>query len=681
MSAKTQAEPTAELFIELRCEELPARYVLHAVNGLRDNLVASLKTIPHGAVRVWATPRRIAVAIADVAAGRERTEKLMTGPSAKVAQRDGAWTKAAMGFARGKGVDVESLQIVDSPRGPVVAARVTSGGERTTDLVAASIEASVLGIDFGRAMRWGSGTVRWARPIHGVVALYDGAVIPCTVAGIASGDSTVGHRLFPTPFSVTSADEWAATLLAHRVVADRDIRRAQVVKQLEAAGAALGATVGEMALVDEVVDLVEWPSVVTATFTDDLLELPSRLLVESMGVHQRVFPLFRDGGLLNQFLVVSNHPFAATDPDCADTIARGNVKVLAARFNDAKFFYSEDRKLSLAEHASGLSKMRWVRDGGTMADKQARVSTLAETLAPRFGADTALAARAGALCKSDLLSQMVGEFSELQGHVGMLLARHDGEPEAVAKAIEEHYLPRFSSDAPPATAVGRATAAADRIDTLAGCFHLGLKPKGSADPLGLRRAAVGLLAILLDSRVRVQLPDLLGEGQHPASPALLSFVVARLRAVMIERYPTDIVDAVLACGDRDAVALEGRAKAMAALSETEAYGPLKETFKRLANITRDHDSTTYSADALVEDAERALHQALSDTRHAAQAHTDAGEFAAALDVLSGLKAPVDQLFLDVMVMDEDLTVRANRLSLVSAVGAQFRQIADFKHLS
>jgi glycyl-tRNA synthetase beta chain len=276
---------------------------------------------------------------------------------------------------------------------------------------------------------------------------------------------------------------------------------------------------------------------------------------------------------------------------------------------------------------------------------------------------------------------MVGEFPELQGHVGKLLARHDGEEEAVAVAIEEHYLPRFSGDDTPATPAGRAAAAADRIDTLTGCFHHGLKPKGSADPLGLRRAAVGLVALLLASGTRVQLDALLGESELDGGDALLDFVVARLRNNMMERHATDVVDAVLATGDRDPVALEGRAAAMSALSQTPDFEPMKQTFKRLANITRDHESTDYDADALAEPAEQALHAALEEVRAAAAASAAAGDFSGALARLSALKSPVDALFDAVMVMAEDPTVRANRLGLLASVGAAFRDIADFKQLS
>lgn len=676
----------AELFIEIRCEELPARFVERAVTGLASAVQGLLKGIEHGTVRTWATPRRVAVAVADVAAGRPVEEQLVTGPPERAAFRDGAPTKVAAGFARGRGVSVDSLEIVEGPRGRVVAARVTTGGERTPDLIAAGLEAAVLGIDFPKTMRWSSGA--WARPIHGVIALYDGVVIDCSVAGVQAGNTTVGHRLTPGPVEVQGSHNYADQLHAVHVVADRTQRRAEIERQLGEAAEAEGAEVGALELIDEVVDLVEWPQVVTAEFSAELLTLPPRLLVESMGVHQRVFPLFRDGALTNRFLVVSNHPYAAADPECAATIATGNTKVLAARFHDAKFFYAEDRKQSLEAHGADLTGMQWIRKAGTMAEKTARVGELAAALAPIIGASPAVAARAGALAKADLATQMVGEFPELQGHVGRLLAELDGEPSGVPLAIEEHYLPRFSGDQLPTTKAGTATALADRLDTLLHCFRLGLKPKGSADPLGLRRAAGGLVTIVLQSGLRIELDALIQQGDTEALSAddrqeLVAFIVARARAQLRDTYATDLVDAVLATQDTDLVTIEARCAAMTALAGEADYDALKTTFKRVANITRDlpDGATNYSADALAEDSERALHEAFVAVRDSAAERARAADFHGALADLRSLKPAVDTFFDSVMVMVEDDDLRAARQGLLAAIAGAFRQVADFKHLN
>ena len=698
------------LFIELRCEELPARFVRVAEIGVRDAILNLLGGVERGAVRTWATPRRIAVSIEGLAAQRPEEITLVTGPPEAAAFRDGKPTPAAVGFARGKGVPVEELTIEDTPKGRVIAARVKSGGERVVDLLAQGLPAAILGVSFVHTMTWGP--ARWARPIHGLVVLYGGVPIATELAGVPSGTTTLGHRLSPGPVALTGADQYSAQMAAHHVIADRAEREAEVRRQLSAHAEAMGLRVGQLDLVHEVTDLVEWPQVVRCSFDAALLELPPRLLVESMSVHQRVFPLFDGEALTHRFLAVSNHPYANTDPECAATIAQGNTKVLGARFHDARFFYAEDRKRSLARHGEKLTRMQWIRGGGTVADKAARVGAIAAAIAPALGADSGAAGQAGAWAKADLATQMVGEFPELQGHVGRLLAGFDGAEDSVCHAIEEHYLPRFSGDVLPATATGRAVAMADRLDTLSHTFALGLKPKGSADPLGLRRAAGGLVALLLQSGLRVELPALFkqaAEASHEAalgaalgasfdpsaknaaSPTvrlseaaladLVGFVLDRARAALSERYATDVVNAVFATRDHDIVALASRCEAMSALSADPSFEALKTTFKRVMNITKDHVNTHFAVEHLSEPAELALAEAFAGVRDTARRAAEAGAYAEALQALIRLRGPVDRFFDDVLVMSPDAAVRESRLGLLAAIALEFRRIADLKLLS
>lgn len=688
----------AELFLAVRCEELPARFVTLAVEQLAQGLQGLLKGLEHGAVRTWATPRRIAVAVADVAPARPVVEQLVLGPAAAAAYRDGQPTPAAVGFARGKGVAVEDLVLVDGPKGQVIAARIQQGGERTVDVVAAGLAELVLGLRFPMSMRWQAGPARWSRPIHEVIALYDGQRIPAVVAGVQTGTTTVGHRLSPAPFEVDGADAWAEGLRRHHVEPDRALRRARIQADLQRAAAEAGAVVQvDEALLDEVTDLVEWPVPVLCTFDRELLDLPPRLLVESMRVHQRVFPLWQQDTperLDHRFLAVSNHPLGR-QPDTAATIAGGNAKVIGARFHDARFFYAEDRRKRLEEHDATLARMQWIRGGGTMQDKARRVGRLARLLASDLGADREVAERAGRLCKADLATQMVGEFPELQGHVGRLLAGLDGEAEAAALAIEEHYLPRSASDGLPGTPAGRALALADRLDTLAGCFATGIRLKGSSDPLGLRRAAVGLLQLVLDAGLRRPLGELFDEAlaglgeevQTKGSPAeardeLVDFTLTRLRALLREEHDTEVVDAVLdAGGARDPVALSARVRALSELARGPAFGPLKTTFKRVMGLTREHASASYEPADLAHPAEQALHQALDAVIPRARSLSQGLRYGDALAALAELKAPVDALFDQVMVMAEDPAVRATRLGLLRAIADEFHRIADFSLLS
>jgi glycyl-tRNA synthetase beta chain len=667
----------SELFIEVRSEELPARFVGPAIEGLAKAITGLLKGVSFGAVTTWATPRRLAVAIADVAEGKPATEQLITGPAVAAAYKEGVPTPVAIGFAKGKGVAVEELVTVEGPKGKVIAAKVKSGGERTADLVAAGLEGAILGLAFPKSMRWGSGRTRWGRPLHSIIALFDGAVIPATVAGIATGDTTLGHRLTPGPLTVKGSADWLLQLRAHHVEPDLALRRARIVAQLQAAAAAEGATVqADEALIDQVTNLVEWPVTIPASFEASLLDLPPRLLVEAMSVHQRVFPLVTEGALRNTLLVVTNHPYAVSDPEAGATISTGNSRVLAARFYDARFFYAEDRKKRLDAHADKLVQRQWIRNGGTMADKAARLADRAAGLAAVFGAEADQAHRAGLLCKADLGTTMVGEFPELQGHVGRLLAGFDGEDAGVALAIEEHYQPRFSGDALPTTALGATLALADRLDNLDRYFFLGHRPQGNADPLGLRRNAVGLVTLLWSQGVRVSLGSLFGENKEP-----VPFVLTRLRALLCEEHATDLVEAVMASGDDDVVAIKARAVAMTALSKGADFGRLKTTFKRLMNITKEHDSVAFAPDALGEPAEQALAAAFAAVEAGALAKAEALDYTGALADLSTLQAPIDRLFTEVMVMAEDLAVRNNRLGLLKAIAASFGRIADWSRLS
>ena len=688
---------SAELLIEVRCEELPVSMIGPALDGLESGLLALLKGVEHGAVRAFSTPRRLCVVVSGVAGARPVEDRYVHGPNLSVAKKDGAWTGAALGFAKKNGVGVEDLVEIVGPKGDqVIAARFSAGGETTPALIAAGLEALILGLPFKKSMRWGSGAARWGRPFHQVIAVYGGERIDTTVAGIPTTEAVIGHRLSTlAPGPVADAEGYLAALRERHVLADRDERRAVIREGLAAVAASRGVEVAlNEALIDEVTDLVEWPVPLAATFAEELLHLPPRLLVESMRVNQRVFPTLRNGQLTNVILTVSNNPFGD-----AALIAEGNKRVLAARFYDAQFFYAEDRKTPLAQHGERLVKMRWVKGLGTMADKQERIGTLAQSLASLLGADPLVAFQAGSLAKADLLTLMVGEFPELQGHMGRLYAQNDGLDAKVALAIEEHYLPRFAADGPPTSAAGQTVGLADRLDTLAGCFGIGLVPKGSADPQGLRRAANGVLAILFASGRAVPLTVLVGaaldgyearEGsavvirrdRAEVNAQVTQFILERLRAQLKdEGYATELVDAVLSAGGDEVHGLRARVMALATLARSGGFAELVQLVKRVQNISKDHDSALFDAAALPEPAERALAEALEAARdevNAAFARVDVG---AALARMIQLRPAVALFFDEVLVMAEDEALRRNRLGLLRAVAELFRSVADFRNLS
>jgi glycyl-tRNA synthetase beta chain len=700
---------SAELFVELRCEELPARMVRPAVEGLKAWLLGLLEGVGHGRVSTWATPRRLAVAIEDVASGRPVVEREVTGPPAAAAFRDGQPTDVALGFARSRGVDPSALRIVELPkRGPVVAASIREGGEQAVDLVRTGLGAVIEKIPFPKAMVWGTGGLAFGRPLHGIVALYGGRVIEGEAHGIRFGDTTVGHRLAPEPLRVTGSADWLAGMRERWVEPDFDVRRARIAGLLDEAAAELEADpIRDDALLEEVTNLVEWPVKVIGDFDADLLGLPPRLLVTSMRVHQRYFPVHRQGALTSRFVVISNNPVGK-----AALIAEGNARVLRARFHDARFFLAEDRHEPLAEHGAKLVQMRWIRGLGTMSDKQRRVAELARELAAWTGADPELAAEAGSLCKADLATQMVGEFPELQGHMGRLYAEHEGRPAAVATAIEEHYQPRFADDAVAATEVGATVALADRLDTLVGCFGIGMEPTGGGDPQGLRRAALGVARTVLAHGLRGSLrrrfadaiatfdayaeanPDGFEAWRKAAATrdpaalalALVEFTLARLKAQKVaEGVSPDVVDAVLAVSDHDPdlVVVDRKLAALVAITGTPDFPVILTTFKRVLNITAaaGGDIPPPAPSRATVAAELDLLARADRVSDEVEAAADRLDHGAALAAILGLRPAVEAFFDAVLVNADDADVRALRLGILVKVADVFRRVADFSRIS
>lgn len=705
---------SGELLVELGVEELPARMVGPAVQGFADGVRGLLEGIAHGEVRTFSTPRRLAVAVAGVADAAPTVEVEVTGPPAdKAFDADGRPTKVGEGFARGKGVPVEALRVVELPkRGAVVAVTVTEGGETTLDRLQRGLADVIARIPFPKTMVWADGDgLAFGRPLQRITVVFGGEPVVGAAHGLPFGATVAGHRLVEGELRVSDVLSYINGLRERLVEPDREARKATIRAQLAAAAAAEGADpVDDEALLEEVTDLVEVPHTLVGRFDDELLALPPRLLVTSMKVNQRYFPLFRNGALTSAFLVVTNNPRCD-----AGLVAEGNARVLRARFYDARFFLAEDRRQTLAQHGEKLRGMRWIRGLGTMADKVRRLTALAPQLAEMVGADPEAARAAAGLCKADLATQMVGEFPDLQGHVGHLAALAEGLPAEVSSAIEEAYLPRFSGDATAASPAGRALALADRVDTLVGCFGVGLEPKGG-DPQGLRRAAVGVIATLravgqpvslrrlFERGAQVFGEDALGEDvgsfdaprgvrfdlwrEHARKrtgadlvAALLDFTRARYKALAVaEGHSADVVDAVLEAEQDDVIALDARLGAIARLAGTPAFPALLQTVKRVLNIARDAGEVEVVREG-VEPAERALATALT----AAEEHV--GERLRALDVegaLQGalsLQEPVEAFFDAVMVLADDEAVRARRLGLLAGVAGVFRRLADFSRIT
>lgn len=676
----------AELFVELGTEELPARFVGPAMAGLAAALIKLLGPLAPTPPRTWGTPRRVAVAFSDVVLETAGVEKLVTGPAVSIAYVNGAPGPAAVAFANKLGVPVDSLERAAGPKGEVIAARRVEGAQRLMDVLEAGLHGAIFAMPFKKTMKWGQRKEQFPRPLRYVCAVVDGERVPGEVAGNAIVDTSVGHWLWhPLPFRVTSAAGWEADLLARDVIVDVAARRAALVEGLAGAAAAVGAELRpDDTLVDEVTNLLEKPTVIVGRFDAELLSLPPRLLVESMKVNQRYFPLYRDGALTNEFLLATNNPHG-DEP----LIAAGNARVLAARFHDAKFFYAEDRKTPLAAHGAKLSGMVWLREvkgasgrALTMAERQIAIAAAGERLAVACGADPGVTLEAGLLSKSDLTTLMVGEFPELQGHVGRKLAEAEGLPAAVTLAIEEHYLPRFTGDALPSTAAGTALALAERLTLLDAAFAAGLQPKGGADHLGLRRAAVGVVALALGAPASVgtmPVQGLFSAAGCAGGDDVVEFVYARLRGALAdEGVPTDVVEAVFSAGSRLLPDLAARARAFGALAGDGRMAAIRATFRRVAGLVKQNPGDVLALETLDGAALEAAGRALRDAVAAIPASSVPDVQLAAL---VALRPHVDSYFDAVMVMSDAPALKAARLGLLRAIVDRFSTLADFSKLS
>ncbi len=677
-----------DLLLELGTEEIPAAELDRSLKELPALLTAKLEEarLSHGDLTVWGTPRRLAVRLESLADRQPDLEEELTGPPEKVAFKDGAPTKAAEKFAEKVGVAVADLVLADTPKGRYVTGHRVVKGEDALAVLPELLVSVIQGLGFRKSMRWGERRERFVRPLRWLLCLHGDAVLDIEYAGVRSGDTTLGHRFqAPEAVRVAAPADYEVVLQGVFVMPDRAARRALIQEQIAALEAAHEVKIiPDEKLLDEVTNLVEFPTAVCGTFDESYLAVPPAVIVSAMRGHQRYFAMLRsDGSLANRFITV-----LGTEVRDLDVAVRGNQRVLAARLADARFFWDEDLKVGLNNAASSLEAVVFQAKLGTVAEKVSRLADLGAALAPRFGADPEVVRAAAGLCKVDLVTHMVGEFPDLQGVMGRHYALAAGESEAVADAIVEHYLPKGAGDALPPSAVGAALSVADRLDTLVGCLGAGLKPKGGGDPFGLRRAALGILRILLGREIGVSLGDLMREAAAlhdrvtPDVDECTAFVLERLRGLLTETATSEIVGAVMSAGGDDPVDLARRVSAVHAFGRTDEYAALATTFRRM-NILKqaDLDVGEVSPEHFAADAERALHDAFGQARDRVGELLSNSQYEDALTVLAGLRPPVDTFFDDVKVMDDDATLRANRLALLAAVDRLYRRVADFKMIA
>ncbi len=686
---------SAELFLEIGTEEIPAGFLPPAMADLERLLRRELENarIRFENVRTFATPRRLAAAVSGVAAEQERQELTTAGPSVKVAfDAQGNPTKAALGFARANGVEVADLSTMETDKGAYLFISKVLEGRPTADLLPEILPRVLAAIPFRKSMRWKDLDVRFARPIHWLVALFDGIVVPFSFGNLQSGNLSRGHRFMaPAPFPVQGVENWIEECERRFVIPDPKKRQEIIAREVERVAHAAGGRVNDdPELLAQVSFLVEDPTPLCGAFEEKYLELPRELLITTMREHQRYFTLAGpDGNLLPRFITISNT--RAEDPA---VVVRGNERVLRARLSDAMFFWAEDRKMKLESRLEALKQVVYQAKLGTSYEKVMRFRQLAVGLAGQLDPSVRdVVDRAALLAKCDLETGMVYEFPELQGVMGREYARLEGEDERVAKAIYEHYLPTQAGGELPSDNVGAFVSIADKIDTICGCFGVGLIPTGTADPYALRRSAIGILNILLDRGLRLSLPELVDRSLSLLA-AKLTRPLAEVRAEVVEffrgrffhmltaqEWPQDVVEAVLAAAFSDPLDALARVRALAELKGQENFEPLAVAFKRIVNIIKDGLDRPVDPTLFQSPCEQELYGALQKVQGEVEAQVGRGDYATALQAIATLRGPVDAFFDGVMVMAKEESVRQNRLALLTAVARLFRGIADFARIA
>lgn len=683
-----------DLLLEIGMEEVPARFVRGAMDQLKAKTAEWLDAsrLAYDGIEAYATPRRIAVLARGVAEKQADIREEVRGPSRKIAlDESGGWSKAALGFARSQGVQPEQLFFKETGGVEYVYALKSGEGKPAADLLPEGLTGIITSMTFPKSMRWGSCDLRFVRPIRWIVALYGDAVVPIEIAGVRSGNVTRGHRFLGAGTAILKPGEYAEKLREQYVIADVKEREAEILRQIEALKEERGWNIAvKDDLLEEVLFLVEYPTVLFGSFDPAFLHIPQEVLITSMREHQRYFPVLdAEGKLLPYFVTVRNGDAASIE-----VVRRGNEKVLRARLSDAKFFYEEDQKLKIEDALAKLETIVWHEELGTLADKVRRIRRAADAVASSVTDDEAVRAdisRAADICKFDLVTSMVYEFPELQGIMGEDYARKLGEREAVSRAVNEHYRPRHAGDEPAEGLVGAVVGIADKIDTIVGCFSIGIVPTGSQDPYALRRQAAGIVQTLIAHRLRLTLGELFGialdvygerglkRGREEILRDLYEFFGLRVRNVLSEagvRY--DVADAVMASGFDDPQLAVKRAEAVAeAVARGDVFKAAVDAFNRVCNLAAKAEHAIVDPSLFEDGAERKLQEAHEAARVRAEDALSAGDAARALAALAELKDPINAYFERVMVMTDNPAIRANRLALLAAVAADIRRIADF----
>jgi len=685
----------SELLLEIGTEEIPSGFIPQALEEMKGLLEKEFQNqrIACKEIKALGTPRRLVLAATGVATSQEGRVLEIIGPAKRVAfNEQGRPTKAALGFARGQGIPVEELRLVQTEKGEYVCARKEEKGEETIRLLPTILPRLISSISFPKSMRWTDLENSFARPIHWILCLFAGQIVPFQIGNVASSNLSRGHRFMaPGSFQVKDLAEYMRRLKNSFVILSPEERKEIILAELnKAAREVSGHILPDEELLEIVNYLVEYPAAIRGSFPQEFLTLPREVLVSAMREHQRYFSVSdAEGALLPFFVAISN-----TRPKDPRVVARGNERVLQARLSDAKFFFEEDQKVPFLQRLEGLKKVIYHSKLGTSHEKVMRLSQLADYLTECIDASLGeTVKRASLLCKADLITGMVGEFPTLQGVMGRVYARLSGEDEAVALAIYEHYLPTSGGGALPSSHPGAILSIADKLDTIIGCFGVGLIPTGTADPHALRRQTLGVIHIILEKRYPLSLSRMLDRSLELLADKIerlpqeikadvLEFFQGRVQNLLTSRgLSTDAVEAALAVGFDDLVDLRERAKALHDLRSEPDFDSLAIAFKRVVNISKSHIPGAVDPKRFENVVEGKLFEAYQTIGKKAAERIAQKDYRLALKELSSLRKPVDDFFDGVLVMAEEKIIRKNRLSLLSHIGQIFFKIGDFSKIS
>jgi glycyl-tRNA synthetase beta chain len=684
-----------ELLLEIGTEEIPAGFVLQALKDL-ENLAKKefeANRIDLKGIRTLGTPRRLVLFIESVPEKQRDIETKKIGPSKQAAfDSKGNPSPAAIGFARSQSVSVEALKLIQTEKGEYVCALKEEPGRPTFELLPSILPRLILNLPFQKSMRWGEVPIRFARPIHWILALFGREIVPFEIGDVQSGADTHGHRfMHPGSFTVKDFNFYLQKMKEAYVIVDPVERKKRIEEEMIREGASVkGKVLRDEDLLNEVNFLVEYPVALCGRFDPEFLSLPREVVIHSMKEHQRYFPLEDDrGALLPYFVCISN-----TDPKDRTRVVKGNERVLKARLSDANFFFQDDLKIPLENRLEALKKVVFQAKLGTSYEKVLRFTKLAlficEQINPKLRETVE---RASLLCKADLVTGMVGEFPKLQGVVGREYARLSGEKPEVYQAIDEHYLPAFAGDRLPSSPVGDMVSIADKLDTMVGCFGVGLVPTGTADPFGLRRQALGIIRIILEKRYPLYLLQLIEESgkllkekmERPfveVKKEVIEFFRIRYQNLLLDKgYPFDLVDAVLSTSFDELIDVQHRLDALKAGRASQDFESVVIGFKRAMNILKGYSSRKEVNPSLFsEAAEKDLYQSFLKAKEKIELHLRQRAYESAILEMTQMRKPIDTFFDKVMVMVEDEKIRNNRLALLDGIGQLFLKIADFSKL-